>query len=1793
MTTTNEQLKAFLNTIEIDNEVITLLEAERITSIRKLENLNDEAYSELKAKLDSVASRSDLHYINRFTIAVNYAKVKGLAVPTYNVATSDEIESFINTTEKMINEADQNDSTSKESNTTPAATSNKPKRSLTSFSDCKMPKIPVTVKKMHQFKISFINILRSMKLEYLLEDSFVEPLETDASYSSFQDDNSFLYSALIAVTEGHEALRWINKEALRNNGVSSWKTIIKWYDAESIEESLSASTLKKIIDLKLKEVHLGACSSFITTFASYLDIFEEEKVPLPSRLARDLFLLNIEHEKYNSLKNELRLRKKTLNECYEEVKSLSLNVESGQRKTNRQIRIQKQKEREQNGELLFKGKKVNEFGFFIDKEFFKGLSAADKQSYYKMKDDWKKRGLIQEYVKQDRGTGKSATIRNMKSELDSLADTLSPPPAIAQSDEDDLKSVMSELTSADRDNMSKALRLFTSHLKVTRTVHMLESDSERLATIDNGADTYMLGSAFKVFEWTDRSANVHSFDASLHLKNMRIGSGITAFDLPDGEGTILLVVHEGIVNTSQPNSIFSVTQSRHHGVDICDRHGKFQVDGVPGRYSMKLSGYELPFEMVNGLTSLRIRLPNEDELRKCPIVELTSDAPWDPQLVSGDNFIPSAAPLLIQREPSDDIAYNILNTRRNRGDFSSPLYDPVYPTLDSYVFHRVSPSITKDCPSFDNIETVYELEATIETLSKQQRLSRQDDPPNWAHTQRCMGWFPLDVIKKTWDATTQLAKVTSLPYRHHKKSRYPQLNRPRLHESYATDTWFASEPAITGETCVQMFVGLVSQLVFAYGMKTESEGPSKLRTFVREIGAPFSLINDNSKMQTGTAWTSICNEFNIGTGTTEPHHPWQNPAERKIGTVKNAVNRLMDRTNTPSKLWFQCTIYVCLLLNVLANPQLNWRTPMERGMGITPDISPFIQFQWYEPVLFLDDDASFPSTRERKGYWCGPTENVGDSMTYWILTDDTQQLIARSNVRSALAPATATGESNVPLNFRAFFPDNLEGSVSSNQHVPYESPDDESSVDSASLEPDKTDQKEGVLSSLNDLLAKISGKPSSSIIDPSHLLGYSFVTENDDVKQRATVTDVNPELDQVSLTFMNGSKQLLQYNDFINLLNAHDEDGDGLQAYKGIIDHRKHKGKWEVFVEWEDGDKTWEPLSDMRLHDMITLAAYAHDNDLVTTQGWKWAKNKTKNPKKFLRMAKIFKSQVHPPGPRYKYGVRVPRNSKEAYHLDKVNGNTLWEDALNLEIEQLFQYDTFNILAKGEKAPTDHQKIPGFFVFDVKHDLRRKARFVAGGHVTNPPKEEVYSGVVGHESVHIAMFLAEHNGLDILATDVGNAYLHGVTREKVYIVAGPEFGEHEGKVMIIVKALYGLVSSAARWHEALSKTLRSLGYSPSKADSDMWLKDCDTHYEYILAYSDDLLIISKNPKAIVVELKKKYILKGSSFPEFYLGGDYNKTKGSDGTNVSYFSAKTYVKNVCDKIENTFDIKLRPSNVPFDPDYHPEIDETPLLTANRVSQYRMLTGSALWATVLGRHDIQYATCTLARYNSLPREGHLQAALKLFGYLKNNPKACTIFDTREPDLSMYNPVNHNWQELYPGAREELPPDMPTPKMKPITILAYFDASHAPCLLTRRSVTGIILQLNRTVIRCISKRQNTVETSTYGAEMVAARLCVEQVMDMRYKLRMLGVPVTDASVMLGDNQSTITSCTIPSSSLKKKHNAIAYHRVREAVAAGIVQLFHVRSEDNLADTMTKPLNGKKLRGLWKPYLFGSPQG
>ena len=144
------------------------------------------------------------------------------------------------------------------------------------------------------------------------------------------------------------------------------------------------------------------------------------------------------------------------------------------------------------------------------------------------------------------------------------------------------------------------------------------------------------------------------------------------------------------------------------------------------------------------------------------------------------------------------------------------------------------------------------------------------------------------------------------------------------------------------------------------------------------------------------------------------------------------------------------------------------------------------------------------------------------------------------------------------------------------------------------------------------------------------------------------------------------------------------------------------------------------------------------------------------------------------------------------------------------------------------------------------------------------------------------------------------------------------------------------------------------------------------------------------------------------------------------------------------------------------------------------------------------------------------------------------------------------------------------------------------HAGNRVTRRSHTGILIYLNCAPIIWYSKAQSTVETSTFGSEFIAMRICVEMLEAFRYKLRMFGIPIDGPSNVFGDNKSVITNATVPTSTLKNKHNSIAYHRVREAVAAGVLQIAKVHTSENLADLLTKPLTGAQLKPLIQKILW-----
>jgi hypothetical protein len=159
-----------------------------------------------------------------------------------------------------------------------------------------------------------------------------------------------------------------------------------------------------------------------------------------------------------------------------------------------------------------------------------------------------------------------------------------------------------------------------------------------------------------------------------------------------------------------------------------------------------------------------------------------------------------------------------------------------------------------------------------------------------------------------------------------------------------------------------------------------------------------------------------------------------------------------------------------------------------------------------------------------------------------------------------------------------------------------------------------------------------------------------------------------------------------------------------------------------------------------------------------------------------------------------KFGVEVPRSTKQALYLDHINGfigENSWAHAIKKELDQLKDYETYTPVEHDRPLDTAHQKIPFQIIFDVKYDLHEKAQLVAGGHMTETPKDDIYLGVVEFMSVRLCFMIAALNGLQICAADVGNVFLYGTTEELVYIIAGTEFGpELAGNRLIITGSLY-------------------------------------------------------------------------------------------------------------------------------------------------------------------------------------------------------------------------------------------------------------------------------------------------------------------------------------------------------------------------------------------------------------------
>jgi hypothetical protein len=233
------------------------------------------------------------------------------------------------------------------------------------------------------------------------------------------------------------------------------------------------------------------------------------------------------------------------------------------------------------------------------------------------------------------------------------------------------------------------------------------------------------------------------------------------------------------------------------------------------------------------------------------------------------------------------------------------------------------------------------------------------------------------------------------------------------------------------------------------------------------------------------------------------------------------------------------------------------------------------------------------------------------------------------------------------------------------------------------------------------------------------------------------------------------------YNEILDFIerdkNDIESDTEQLYKFRRITAHqgplrtsdKDYKGsRYNVLVEWETGETTYEPLDLIASDDPVTCAQYAKQHGLLDTEGWKRFRRIASDFPKVERLINQAKTSTYKHEPFWKFGYLVPRTHWQAMDLDKKNGNNFWQEAEATEMRQLLEYNTF--IDKGTNCtPTsNYKKIRCHMVYDVKHDGRHKARLVAGGHLTDPNTESVYSGVVSLRGIRLIVFLAELNGLE-------------------------------------------------------------------------------------------------------------------------------------------------------------------------------------------------------------------------------------------------------------------------------------------------------------------------------------------------------------------------------------------------------------------------------------------------------------
>ena len=1319
----------------------------------------------------------------------------------------------------------------------------------------------------------------------------------------------------------------------------------------------------------------------------------------------------------------------------------------------------------------FCGEHPEPLSYSLFQSHFQGSSTSNTQKTFLPKPTWEKPSKDQQQMIIDHKPNSGSPHLSTSNKSPSPAPHLTTPQQTAkpqqvhthQSDESTTDTIKTETTPSDpllaishqsintsddaAPDISNVLSVKrSSQIQVCQHYLFQHANHTNQQLVDHGANEGLAGPDMRGIHRTYRKIKIQDI-GNHEVADLDVVTAATLLNTPQGKVTGIFNEYAYLWKRS---SIHSSGQLEWLQTNVDETSVK--VGGT--QLITTLDEYSVPLLIKDGLAyATFLGKSTDQDMDTYPHVFITSPDEWDPSQVLDQ----------LSGDPMFD----------THGGFNQPIIANLNNLLDA------PPG---DCESCTEISSVFT--ANLHQSSPQE--------PDWNTQRPSPAWTSPSSIKDTFNVTTRhgTAPNTQDYIKNHFKPRNPVSSIPRCSEDLATDTIFSDTPAVDdGSTMAQFFCGHDTLVCDAYGITSTKQFINTLSDNIRKWGAMDTLISDGGKYDISKGVTDLLHSLFIQDYQSESYHQDQTKTETCFGPAKRCTNTAMNTSGYLACCWLLCLQYIFVVLHHLASPTLQGIYPGQALQGTTPDISFMLHTSFYEPVYyrieFSEPDFHLPSSsNEKKGYWVGFANNQGDHLTWSILTEDTHKIIICSGIQSALSTTTN----------QCLASPSGEGTT-----LPFSIPYPQHSTNSLPLDP--FDES---TANFKQFVNSQSGEDEDNPIPMANIdipipFGSSFLLPPEDNGEHhmAKIIDIDDHgspLEDMKFKLKineDQAEEIMSYNqlmDYIQKGTDGEEDLDSLFKFKDILAHQgplestdpNHKGsKYNVMVEWEPGEVTYEPLTLISKEDPINCAVYTKKHDLLDTTGWNHPKRHAKISKRLIRAVK--QSRIHQvrASARYQHGFQVPKDFNDAISLDKENSNTHWQDEMDLELTQIHEYKVFKDTGKAQfhdgKAvtPDGFQKIRVHFVYAVKHAGRFKARPVADGHLTKEP-------VVSLRSLRMVVFLSQLNDFEIWGADVGNAYLEAYTDQNLCIIVGPEFKELQVHLLIMIKTLHGTHSGGARSHDRLSDILQELKFKPSKADPDVWMRPepGGTCYEYIAVYVDDLAIAAKDPQTFCNELKKKYNLKlkGVGPLEYHLGCTYKKDP--DGTLAA--DPRRYVNKILESYESMFKEKPRKSRPPLEEGDHPELHTPGLCDEHQTNQLQTLVGQLQWLISPGHVDIAVHVMSLSRFRAQPRKGHLDRTKRTVGYLLFLPDGAIRFRTGEPDFSSLDDQEYDWtRSVYSGACEQIPHDILKPLGEHGQTTHYVDANLHHDHATGKAVTAVLHFLNQTPIDVYSKRHHLVSS------------------------------------------------------------------------------------------------------------------